>query len=456
MSSTAMAYLISAVKRKLSDFLSVGNSNSSLDKSDDIPPRKRIRAQTPMLRSSSPLQVSTPHLEPTDSILLPPNFHLSRADQSSGEGADNYKRNKKSSDLLRMLSNDVITRCISFIATKSERFSLQTTCKTFRSLSDSDEMLVNINLGGSWCSPADIDLNLSNRVGLAFPQGIVAEDNLGIITESDDSYTASNKLIKYAAAGNTEAIYMIAMILCYCHENIDEGVALLRLAREAGHLPSTYALSLILRDFCQVESDHCLRIAAERNYPPAWQEQLSASEMRAKFGEDLDAKSLTEYLDSPCLVRLLKRHYLECKRARKTQSSHCWNVMCGRWAYRAVAPTPLHPNDQRGDTHGLLEPINLNDAMTENFNNRPRAFSIGSILPQSPTRTAKVDLNHLLSPLDKILHCLECKPQNSAFGLKVSRMKMCSSCRRAKYCSKLCQTFDWRSGRHKMECGYLA
>jgi hypothetical protein len=37
----------------------------------------------------------------------------------------------------------------------------------------------------------------------------------------------------------------------------------------------------------------------------------------------------------------------------------------------------------------------------------------------------------------------------------VSRMKMCSSCRRAKYCSKLCQVYDWRSGQHKMECQYL-
>jgi hypothetical protein len=34
-------------------------------------------------------------------------------------------------------------------------------------------------------------------------------------------------------------------------------------------------------------------------------------------------------------------------------------------------------------------------------------------------------------------------------------MKMCSRCCRAKYCSKLCQVYDWRSGRHKMECQFL-
>jgi len=39
--------------------------------------------------------------------------------------------------------------------------------------------------------------------------------------------------------------------------------------------------------------------------------------------------------------------------------------------------------------------------------------------------------------------------------MKCARMKVCSSCRRAKYCSKLCQVHDWRSGHHKMECQYI-
>ena len=38
---------------------------------------------------------------------------------------------------------------------------------------------------------------------------------------------------------------------------------------------------------------------------------------------------------------------------------------------------------------------------------------------------------------------------------KMSRMKMCGRCRKAKYCSKLCQVSDWRSGRHKKECQFL-
>ena len=52
-------------------------------------------------------------------------------------------------------------------------------------------------------------------------------------------------------------------------------------------------------------------------------------------------------------------------------------------------------------------------------------------------------------------HEMEEVNENVRRSFRVSRMKMCSSCRRAKYCSKLCQVYDWRSGRHKMECQYL-
>mmetsp|Transcript_13347 Transcript_13347/g.20605 ORF Transcript_13347/g.20605 Transcript_13347/m.20605 type:complete len:487 (+) Transcript_13347:96-1556(+) len=486
-----MASFISTVKRKLSALLSLGSTPS--DEAVELDgemlsfaegrPRKRRRqegTQTPMLRwEGTQTQLSTPHLEPTDSILVPPAFTLCHDIVSTSEGAV-VNKSKVKSELLR-LSNDVLSRCLSYISTKSDRFSLQTTCTTFRRLSDCDEMLANINLGGDWNTQQtsnvpvidnnnfilpslerggnnqnadDIDVR---EMTIAFPHGrsAVATDNCGIITDSDTSITACNKLIKYAAAGNMQAVYMIAMILCYCHENISEGIALLRLAREAGHLPSTYALALILRDSRPVESDYCLDIAAEKNYPPAWQEKLSATEMRLKFGGDLDASKLIHYLDPPCLIRLLGRHYLECQRVRKNQTSHCWNILCGRWAYRAVPSTPPRPQDQRGYVHGLLVPFDANDAIIGSYHNRQRAFSIESLLPQSPTRATRVDDGSLLTPLQKIKACLESKPHTRSPGLKVSRMKMCSSCRRAKYCSKLCQTYDWRSGRHKMECQFL-
>jgi hypothetical protein len=359
-------------------------------------------------------------------------------------------------------------------------------------------MLANIDLGCDWTSVLNVppesnhrseivvDPNMERRsnqnaddiniieMTIAFPHGrLISSDRRGIITDSDTSVTACSKLMKFAAAGNWQAIYMTAMILCYCHENISEGIALLRLASDAGHLRSTYALALILRDCRQTESDQCLSVAAEGNYPPAWQEKLSATEMRTQFGGDLDASRLIHYLDPSCLTRLLGRHYLECHRVRKNQTSHCWNPLCGRWAYKATSPIPQRRNHQRRGMDGLLEPFYPNDAndspgdvdnsndlnndeLEGIFRNRQRLFSIESILPPSPMRSSKNYSCNLLSAREKIRQCLENKQQASSFvKVAVARMKMCSSCRRAKYCSKLCQVYDWRSGRHKMECQFL-
>ena len=125
------------------------------------------------------------------------------------------------------------------------------------------------------------------------------------------------------------------MILCYCHENIPEGVALLSHAAKSLHAPSLYALALILRDCRHTESNHYLDVAASLGYAPAWQEKLTPAEMRARFG-DLDANALLQYMDPPCLNSLLGRHYLECSRVRRQQTSHCWNPLCGRWAFKAL------------------------------------------------------------------------------------------------------------------------
>ena len=119
----------------------------------------------------------------------------------------------------------------------------------------------------------------------------------------------------------------IAMILCYCHENITEGLALLRHAASSTtssghcHLPPIYALALILRDSRHAESDYYLNMAASLGFLPAWQEKLTAAEMRAQFG-DLDATKLVQYLDPPCLNRLMGRHYLECQRVKVKKKHH--------------------------------------------------------------------------------------------------------------------------------------
>ena len=230
------------------------------------------------------------------------------------------------------------------------------------------------------------------------------------------------------------------MILCYCHENLSEGLALLRLNAGSRHLPSIYALALILRDSRRIESDYYLNLAASLGYAPAWQEKLTAAEMRVQVG-DLDAVKLARYLDSPCLNRLMGRHYLECQRVRKHQTSHCWNPLCGRWAYKRDG----------GARHHAFEPTDAND--DAHFG---EVFSIEPLLPQQPAEiTNNPAHSSEPSPLGKIRQALRNRPQWSGHGLKVSRMKMCSSCRRAKYCSKLCQVYDWRSNRHKMECHHL-
>ena len=214
------------------------------------------------------------------------------------------------------------------------------------------------------------------------------------------------------------------MILCFCLENVSEGLSLLRFAASHGDLRSMYSLSLILRDSRPAESNHCLALAAKYGYIPAWQEKLSLIEMRAKFG-DLDAAKLSKYLDPPCLNRLLGRHYLESKRVRKHQTSHCWNPLCGRWAYKATASS-------RVDRHRRLmregQEANSSSAGAANSSSGEGSFSIQSMLPQLPCES--VHQNHATSPLGKIKRTLQYQCYSVEGGMKVSRMKMCSSCRR--------------------------
>lgn len=238
------------------------------------------------------------------------------------------------------------------------------------------------------------------------------------------------------------------MILCYCHENVSEGLTLLRHAAMHGDLRSIYNLALILRDTRPTEANHWLYIACRYNYIPAWQEKLTPTEMRVRFG-DLDASTLSAYLDPPCLSRLLGKHYLESKRVENQQTSHCWNPMCGRWAYKATASSRAEQRRriQRGENEAASASV---DATSNNSKER---FSIRHMLPELPNESTQQ--NHAVSPLGKMRHTMQYRCYPIENGTKVSRMKMCSSCRRAKFCSKLCQVYDWRSGRHKAECPHL-
>lgn len=87
--------------------------------------------------------------------------------------------------LLRMIPDEVIGHCLSFLSSTKDRFALQTTCQLFHRISNTDEMLLDLMLGGD-----------------------VETGRHGIIQEHDTAATASVSLTPFARAGNLEAVYM--------------------------------------------------------------------------------------------------------------------------------------------------------------------------------------------------------------------------------------------------------
>lgn len=263
------------------------------------------------------------------------------------------------SPFLRMLPDDVVGHCLSFLGSVKDRYALQSTCRQFRRLSNSDEILSSIRLGGD-----------------------TETGGGGIFSDDDNLDSAVHKVSIFARAGNVEALYMLGMLKTFCQPDVEGGILILQRAAKEGFVRAHYTLGLVLRDSHTDEANRHMLTAAEADYLPALQEVLPNREMKTKYGE-LSAEQLRPFLDSVGLNRLIGRHYLECNDLRQLNTSHCWNPLCGRWAFKA---------------------------------------------------------NLSASP---------------AIDLRVSRMKMCSRCCRAKYCSKLCQVYDWRSGRHKTECQFL-
>jgi len=305
------------------------------------------------------------------------------------------------SEIMAMLPDDVVGHIMVFCKSVKDRFMTQTICKSLRRIcNNSDEILSCIKLGG-------------NITG-----------NAGIIQEDDTPSTASKKLTPFAKAGNLEAIYMLGMIKSYCGHDVDKGINLLRLATKLGNIKAGYTLGLILRDLRPRESRRYMNDAAQAGYLPALQEILPAAEMKSRFGEP-SAGELSQYLDPVCLNRLLGRHYVVCPQLRSLSTSHCWNPLCGRWAFRAMnsqslpvlVTTASVNSDSSSESSGILGEAENGDFGDEEF----------------------------------ICH----RAVEAGVRTRVSRMKMCSRCCRAKYCSKLCQVYDWRSGRHKVECPFL-
>lgn len=84
-----------------------------------------------------------------------------------------------------MLHEDAVSHCLSFLSSVEDRFALQCTSKQFRRISNSNEMLAKIQVGGD------------RKTGLH-----------GIIQEHDTPETAAKNLAPYVEAENLEAMYM--------------------------------------------------------------------------------------------------------------------------------------------------------------------------------------------------------------------------------------------------------
>lgn len=232
---------------------------------------------------------------------------------------------------------------------------------------------------------------------------------------------------------------------------------MLKIASQRGYVRSSYTLGIILRDALPGEASHFMNLAASTEYLPALQEILPAREMKQRFGEP-NADELRRHLDPMCLIRLLLRDYVDSAELRGLNTSHCWNPLCGRWSYKATTNPnsalrmrrPLGVYDLEGESEPPIDHTTVPS---------PRGRSI--VCSVNGSQTFGGNGGHP-SPRSLTPRAHACKAiqalaweQGNVKVDRVSRMKMCSRCCKAKYCSKLCQVYDWRSSQHKMECQFL-
>lgn len=274
---------------------------------------------------------------------------------------------------------------------------------------------------------------------------------------------------------------------------------MLTMASTKGYLRSSYTLGIILRDALPEEASQYMNMAASKGYLPALQEVLPAREMKERFGEP-NADELRRHLDPVGLNRLLLRDYVNSAELRGMNTSHCWNPLCGKWAYkasststtagantnsssnhlnlrmrRALAQQQVQPTydvdenmldttlpSNNNDNGGTIFPHRGEDIRGAygNFNGlnrlhrRPHHHAFNPIAAMGGDRFAKARrLGSLLS--SRVIQSQSWYSKRGVEVDRVARMKMCSRCCRAKYCSKLCQVYDWRSSQHKMECQFL-
>lgn len=376
-------------------------------------------------------------------------------------------KNKQTSDLIKKIPGDVVAHCLSFLGSTEDRYSLQNTCKLFREISSSDCMLSDVDVFG----------DLETGKG-------------GIIQEDDTPASASSSLAPFARAGNLQAQYMLGIVKCYCYQDLKNGILMLKMASSRGFVRSSYTLGIILRDALPEDASHFMNTAASKGYFPALQEILPAREMKDRFGEP-NADELRRHLDPVGLNRLLLRDYVNSAELRGMNTSHCWNPLCGKWAYKAssvttnsnpslrmrrpnglAAPTydvDEHMLDTPSQNEGTVSPVsavgNQDNAGTTDANDGDNEQNLNNpfqdtnrlhrrLHPLSSFGEYKFSKGYRGSSSRKVVQALAWTA-NGVVVDRVARMKMCSRCCRAKYCSKLCQVYDWRSSQHKMECQFL-
>ena len=147
--------------------------------------RKRPRedsARTPLLISRGS---DVPSFREEDDIARPVKRFRSTDGIPLTTLVDSAEKTETKTSSFADLPEDVLAHCLSFLNSTGDRAALQRTSKQFRRISNSDEMMIGIQVGGD-CS-----------TGLH-----------GIIQDDDTPDTAADKLMPFALAGNLEAIYM--------------------------------------------------------------------------------------------------------------------------------------------------------------------------------------------------------------------------------------------------------
>eukprot|EP00548_Thalassiothrix_antarctica_P005051 CAMPEP_0194133796 /NCGR_PEP_ID=MMETSP0152-20130528/3814_1 /TAXON_ID=1049557 /ORGANISM="Thalassiothrix antarctica, Strain L6-D1" /LENGTH=262 /DNA_ID=CAMNT_0038829155 /DNA_START=106 /DNA_END=895 /DNA_ORIENTATION=- len=161
------------------------------------------------------------------------------------------------SSFLRTLPDDVVGYCLSFLGSTQDRNALQCTCRKLRRLSNSNEILLSIKLGGD------------TETGLG-----------GLFSDSDTINSAVHKVSIFARAGNVEALYILGMIKTFCQPDVEGGILILQRAAKEGFVRAHYTLGLVLRDSHTDEANRHMSTAAKADYLPALQEVLPNRDMK--------------------------------------------------------------------------------------------------------------------------------------------------------------------------------